>query len=227
MKENKHIIKIPWDSAVFGMDAYEITSVSERILKLITRMKGHFTVKVNPLSPKKKLLQQYGFYYCDTLIQPYCPKESFRYFNLEKGEISLSNKITLKELLAISHGAFSFDRFHRDFNINKKFADMRYDIWVSKLYKSNHVVALFYNGNCIGFFAHIRNKLRLSAISKEYRGKGLAKFVWSAACKALFDKGYQEIISSISVSNCAIFNLHILLGFKIRNPVDVYHKLIT
>lgn len=226
MEKNKYFVKIPWDSAVFGTDAYEIISVSERVLRAVNGAKGHFSVKIDPLSPKKELLHRYGFYYCDTLIQPYCPKESFRCFSLEKGRIILSKEVPLKKLIEISHGAFSFDSFHRDFNLRGELADLRYDKWLANLYKSNHVIALIYNGKCIGFFAHIRNILKLSAISNEYRGRGLAKFVWSAACKALFDKGYREIISSISVSNCAIFNLHISLGFKVRNPVDVYHKLV-
>lgn len=227
MKKNRYIIKVPWDSAVFGIDAYEITSASERILKLTTKMKGHFTVKIDPLSPKKNLLHQYGFYYCDTLIQPFCPKGSFRYFSLGKACIEIAKNMPLKELSAISHGAFSFGRFHRDFNLSRDLADRRYDVWLTKLYTSRNVFALLYNNRCIGFFAFKRNRILLHAVRKEYRGKGLSKYLWSVACKALFKRGYREILSSISASNLAAVNLYASLGFRFRNPVDVYHKLIT
>lgn len=227
MRQSKYIVKTPWDSSVFGINTYEIKLVSDRVFRQIAELKGHFTVKIEPLSPKKKVLYRYGFYYCDTLIQPYCHKDSFRFHDLKDGTVGISRKIPLSELLKISHGAFSFGRFHRDFNLDRKLADLRYDKWLIKIYKTKNVFSLMFNKKCIGFLGFTKNRIVLHAISKRYRGRGLSKYLWSAACKELFSKGYREIVSSISASNLAAVNLYSSMGFKFRNPLDVYHKLVT
>lgn len=227
MKRSKYLLRTKYDSAIFGIDTYEIKSVSAEILKSFAKLKGHYTVRVGPLSPNKRLLQRYGFYYCDTLITPYCPRKSFRYFTLAAGEIKILKKFPIKELIKISHGAFSYGRFHRDFNLKRELSDLRYDRWLKKLYKINHVFALLLNNKCIGFFAYQGNKIVLHAINKNYRGKGLAKYLWSAACNELFNKGHKELVSSISASNLAAVNLYSSLGFKFRNPVEIYHKLVV
>jgi ribosomal protein S18 acetylase RimI-like enzyme len=76
-----------------------------------------------------------------------------------------------------------------------------------------------------GFFAFSRNKILLHALSESFRGKGLAKYFWSAACEKLFSQGFSELISSISASNLAVLNLYASLGFRFRKPLDVYHWL--
>lgn len=226
MRRNKKAtIKIPWDSEIFGIPTYEIIHLSEKSLRQTTRLRGHFTARIEPLSPQRVLLYRYGFYYCGTLIQPYCTKKTFRYFTLKDGRVEVNKDVPLKDLLAISHGAFNDGRFQRDFNIGREAADKRYDVWLRKLYKSKNVFGLLYNGRCIGFFGFRGHRIRLHAICKEYRGKGLAKYLWSAACKELFDRGHQELVSSISVANTAAVNLYVSLGFKFRNPLDVYHKV--
>jgi len=80
-----------------------------------------------------------------------------------------------------------------------------------------------YRDELAGFFGYSINKIVLHALSENYRGRGLAKCLWSAACKELFDLGHGEIVSSISVSNVAVLNLYASLGFRFRNPLDVYH----
>lgn len=227
MKKSKHLLKTSWDSIVFGIDTYEIKSVSDEILNSLAKLKGHFTVRIDPLSPHKRLLYRHGFYYCGTLIEPYCSREAFRYFTLSNGGIRISRKVPIEELIKISHGAFSYDRFHRDFNIKRKLADLRYDKWLKKLYEANHAFALIFNNKCISFFGYKRNKIVLHAISNEYRGKGLAKYLWSAACKELFKIGHKELVSSISATNLAAVNLYSSLGFRFRNPVEIYHKLVA
>ena len=221
MKTSDYIIKTPWDSKVFGIDTYEIKSVSKKVLEMILNIKGHFTVKVNPLS-SKKLLYDYGFYYCDTLIESYCTADEFVYFKHDK--TSISTKVNVDNLISISHGAF-YGRFHKDFNIDKECADLRYDQWLKELYNAGNVFGLIFDGELAGFIGFSGKRIVLSAVDGKYKGKELAKYLWSTAYKELFNMGHDEISSSISVSNSAMLNLSRSLGFKFRNPVDVYHKL--
>lgn len=191
-------------------------------MKKALKLKGHFTVRVDPLS-SKKFLHEYGFYYCDTLIEPYCRQSDFKY--CKHDDVKLSRSANIEDLVAISHGAF-YGRFHRDFNIDKRLADLRYDTWLRQLYDAGNVFSIMFDNVVAAFFGYSANKIVLHAMAKKYRGKGLAKYLWSAACKELFAMGHGEIASSISISNIPAVNLYRSLGFKFRNPLDVYHRFI-
>ncbi len=210
----------PWDSDVFGLNAYEITEVSRETLTLAARVTGHYTVRVEPLA-SKQLLQNNGFYYCDTLIEPYCSQERFIAF--DDNEVAVSCDDSLEALLAICHGAFSHGRFHRDFNIDPALADLRYDRWLVRLHNAGKVFGLLHQNELAGFIAVEGGRLVLHAVS--LRDRGLSKYLWTPVCRMLFDRGCGELSSSISSSNLAAVNLYASLGFRFRNPVDIYHRL--
>lgn len=219
---NSLIKETPWDKKVFGIDTYEITKPSKPVLDQIKNRQGHFTIKVDPLQ-SKQLLHQYGFYYCDTLIEPFCAVEQFHEFYNE--HISASRNFEIQALTSLCYDIFQYDRFHRDFNIDHRQADERYVHWLMDLCKTGDVWALLYDNEYAGFFACKENRILLHALTDKYRGKGLAKFFWSAGCKKLFSGGHREVTSSISVANVPVLNLYSSLGFSFKNPVDVYHKL--
>ena len=222
-KDFEHIVKTPWDSKVFGMPTYEIRTLSKKVMEQAIKLCGHFTVKVDP-SSSKKLLHDPDFYYCDTLIEPCCTPDRFTPFKHEKA--SISRDASLDDLIAVSHGAF-YGRFHRDFNIDKKLADLRYDAWLKELYNEGEVFGLLFDNELAGFWGLSENRIRLHAVDKKYRNRKLAKYLWTPACEELFKKGHKEISSSVSTLNPAVLNLYSSLGFKFRNPLDVYHRLVT
>lgn len=220
---SKQIVDTPWDARAFGSNTFEILEPSEKVLQLIFSQPGHYTVKVDPFQ-SKELLHKYGFYYCDTLVEPYCTNNNFIEF--KKEEINISYSVSLDDLLAVCHGAFQ-GRFHRDFNVDKNLADIRYDLWLKDLYISQSVFGLMYKNEVAGFWGISKNKIVLHALSEKYRGKGIAKYFWSLGCQELFNRGYKEIESSISVSNIFAINLYCSLGFKFKKPVDIYHIWIN
>lgn len=214
--------KASWDSDVFGVDAYEIVDISRESLEFAVRAPGHFTIRINPLL-SKHLLHDYGFYYCDTLVEPYCVPERFVAF--DSSDVSFSRNADLDELLKIGHGAFRHGRFHRDFNIDPFLADQRYDRWLGQLYTAGNIFGIFYYDELAGFIAAEGGKLVLHAVAESMRNRGLAKYFWTPVCHSLFDKGYRELSSSVSSANLAVVNLYCSLGFRFRNPVDIYHRL--
>ncbi len=218
-----HIRSIPWDTAALGVECYEIGQASADVLARALLTPGHYTIRVDPLA-SKELLHTHGFYYCDSLIEPYCLREQFKSCTTEG--IELSRETNLENLLLISSGAFTHGRFHRDFNVPTRLADLRYDNWLKQLYRKGNVYGLFYCGDLAGFIGYQENKLLLHAMASSCRGKGLAKYFWSAACREIFDAGHDEVSSSISVTNTAALNLYASLGFRFRNPVDVYHRMV-
>ena len=228
MDSSEYLVSTPWDTQVFGINTFEIIPSSEEVLEqvipqiVVAKESRHYTVKVEPLACKK-LLHNYGFYYCDTLLEPYCTPE--RLIHYQREGITLSLPTDIEQLIKICHGAFTHGRFHRDFNLDKELANIRYVSWLKQLYETNSVFSLMEHGNIAGFIGFSNSNLVLHALSENYRGKGIAKYFWSLACQNLFNAGHLEIASSISASNVAVLNLYASLGFKFRNPLDVYHLL--
>ena len=217
------IKETPWDAAAFGLHTAEIVEYSEAALHQATQIPGHYTIKVDPLADKR-LLQEYGFYYCDTLIEPNCAADKLRTF--AHPDAVISKEADLPSLLAICHGAFAHGRFHRDFNLDKSHADLRYDNWLRQLYEKNTVYGLFWRGDLAGFIAFAGNSLVLHTVAESQRGKGRAKYWWSAVSTELMAAGHAEVKSSISAANLAALNLYASLGYSFRNPLDVYHRLV-
>ncbi|MBI5436577.1 MAG: GNAT family N-acetyltransferase [Nitrosomonadales bacterium] len=213
----------PWDTAAFGMPTWELTEYSDAALRQAVQTAGHHTIRVDALADNR-LLYEYGFYYCDTLIEPYCNAERLR--AAQHPEASISKEIDAEQAMMICHGAFAHGRFHRDFNVPKAAADLRYDNWLKQLLEAQQVYGLYWQGVLAGFIGHSGNGLILHALSGEYSGRGLAKYWWSAVCNELFGAGCAEVKSSISAANVAALTLYSSLGFSFRNPVCIYHRLV-
>lgn len=213
----------PWDRAAFGMPTWELTEYSEKALQQAVQTVGHYTLKVDPLADKR-LLHEYGFYYCDTLVEPYCTAAGLRAVRHPKANIS--KDVDAGQAVAICHGAFTHGRFHRDFNLPKAAADLRYDNWLKQLLEEEHVYGLYWQGMLAGFIGYSGNKLVLHALAEKYRGKSLSKYWWSAACSELLENGHEEVRSSISAINLPVLKLYASLGFSFDNTRDIYHRLV-
>ena len=213
----------PWDDRVFNMPCYELTEITRESLAMTCDV-GHYTAKLDPVSVKS-ILHEHDFYYCDTLIEPYCRPDMFR--PSECPDVDIAYNCSLEDLLKVSSGAYRHGRFHRDFNISSQQADVRYDNWLRDLHRAGNCLGLLYQNDLAAYFGLAGSKVVLHAVAEKFRGKGLAKLLWSAAYTKLFSQGYAEVTSSVSTPNLAVVNLYASLGFRFRNPVDIYHKCVN
>ncbi len=182
--------------------------------------RGHYSVKIDPLA-SKALLHRYGFYYCDTLLEPRSRRGDLRAALHPK--VRVTRAASWPKLRTISHGAFTHGRFHRDFAVPLAAAEKRYENWLQGLLRKKQVLCLYFGKDLAGFIACDGPKLALHALSRKYRGKGMAKYFWSAACLEQLKK-YPALSSSVSASNVAALNLYSSLGFRLSKAVDVYHR---
>jgi GNAT superfamily N-acetyltransferase len=215
------LIETPWDKRAFKFDTYEITKANGETFKKVEQLPGHFTVRVPPLQ-SKQALHNFGFYYCDTLIEPFCTVATFT--PVFQDGIRVIEGLDVEPAQKMCQGVFSYDRYHRDFHIPRDAADRRYAYWIQDIAASGTLYGLWIDNKLAGFFACQNNKILLHAITTEYQGKGLAKYFWSEACQTMFNEGYEELESSISATNMPVVNLYRSLGFSFRNPMDIYHK---
>ena len=213
----------PWDTKVFGMPTWELLEYSEAALQQAAQTRGHHTIKVDPLADKR-LLHENGFYYCDTLIEPHCNAARLR--TARHPDAKISKDVDADEALAVCHGAFVHGRFHRDFNLDQAAADLRYDCWLMQLLETQQVYGLYWHRKMAGFVGYDGNRLVLHAVAKEYRGKGLSRYWWSAVCSEILLTGCDEVTSSISVANVAALNLYASMGFSFKHPQNIYHRVV-
>ena len=216
------IKRTPWDSAALGCDAFELADSGAEALAQV-RAPGHYTVRVEPLVSKEDLHRN-GFYYCDTLVEPYCATGQLKLH--PHPAAGFERRPPLEPLLAVCRVAFRHDRFHRDFNVERRLADLRYENWLRALHGASKVYGLTWEGETAGFIAHEEGKLVLHALGERHSGRGIAKHLWSAVCGDLAGNGAAELSSSISAANTPALSLYASLGFRFRNPVDVYHRVI-
>jgi hypothetical protein len=225
MSLSKQMIRaVHWDSDTFGVPVWELLEYSEEALIQAESRRGLYTIKVDPLADKR-LLDKHRFYYCDTLIEPICNRERLR--NIRHPRAAVCKDFDHRAVLEICDGAFIHGRFHRDFNLKSKDADMRYVRWLSQLVELNQVYGLFWDKALAGFIGYEKNSLVLHAVSDAYKGKGYSKYWWSSVCSELMGNGCDEIKSSISASNLSVLNLYSSLGFSFGSPSDVYQWLNT
>jgi ribosomal protein S18 acetylase RimI-like enzyme len=219
----------PWDTAALGMPAWELSEYSPAALRVADGTPGHQTIRVDPLADKR-LLQEHGFYYCDTLLATRCTPQRLAALDIPP-EVHVSRDIDTSAALAICHGAFAHGRFHRDFAIDRHAADIRYDNWLRQLLDAGHVYGLYRRNEgdgdqLAGFIGYSGAALVLHAVAPALRGHGLAKYWWHLVVGELFAAGHDSVGSSISASNMAVLNLYASLGFSLANPQDIYHRVI-
>ncbi len=223
----------PWDQAAFGLPAWELTEYSEAALAAADAAPGHQTIKVDPLADKRALHER-GFYYTDTLLETVGRREQLRPLKpLDGHNMSVAAKIVairrdfdLDAAVAICHGAFAHGRFHRDFQLGRDGADLRYDNWLRQLAAAGQVYGLYAEGALAGFIGYSGNALVLHAVAPAYRGRGLAKYWWRQVILELLNGGHDSVTSSISAGNMAVLNLYATQGFSFRHPQDIYHRIV-
>jgi len=217
----------PWDTAVFAMPCHEITDLSDDTLNYAAITPGHYTIKIDPLADKA-LLHQYGFYYADTLLEPVCREDQLICHT--HPDVDIATEVGLQGVQDICRHAFTHGRFHRDFNLPDELADQRYIQWLNQLHTDGGVIGLLYEGQLAGFIAHQMDENRhdalvLHALSESFRGRNLAKYMWSRACSYRFSQGAEQLSSSVSAANLPVLNLYASLGFRFKGAVDIYHRL--
>ncbi|CEI81391.1 hypothetical protein J18TS1_22320 [Oceanobacillus oncorhynchi subsp. incaldanensis] len=220
---SEYLKPTPWDSRNFPLDTFQLTEYSEAALQAAADVEGHFTVKVDPLADKA-LLHKYGFYYADTLMEPYCYRNKF--LEEEAGDVTFHENYDAADILTIAEEAFQGGRYHRDFHVPNEMADLRYRNWVKDLIDQELILAYKQDGRVKGFFAYQEENVLLLAMHKDIRGQGFAKPFTAACVKEQFERtGREQLVTSISPSNPASLNVFIDLGFRLRAGKDIYHKV--
>ena len=189
------------------------------------------------------LLERSNFYFVETILVPYTTLKTNSVLNrfiANKSEFlpaqyncndlavvpvnKEDNSLCLR-IKEIATESFSDDRFHIDPQCSEETANARFSFWVDDLFADKQVIfhTINYLGKAQGFIARKSDNLILTCFSKEFIGKGLAKFFWLRVLEDMLNEGFSQTHTLISTNNTPALNLYTRLGFKFKNPAVPLH----
>jgi len=244
---------LPFDSSIYGINMAKIRflfgKTKDICKKLINSLqdylieKGikHVTIKIDSLDIKSaSVINESGFNNITTLIN--------FYFNFDKQQIIIQKKgFFVREadnndipiLENLSKESFKpITRFYLDKNLPKEKTKEMYATWIrnSCLGFADKVFVCEYDNNIVGFITceikDYKEDLNLKegvigliAVSREYRGKSIAKDLLYRSLKWFNDKVDYVMVGTES-SNYPALKLYQDAGFKILCSESVFHITI-
>lgn len=189
------------------------------------------------------VLEQNGFYFIEAVLVPYANLETNKVLRRFLGNrdafvpdqfgryewkvVGVDKKDTsvLQRIKDIALDSFVDDRFHRDWQCDKETASRRFSYWVDDLAADSEVTLFIITHHDVGegFMARKAGNLILGGLSRQSVGKGIGKFFWLSVLEDMFNKGFSDVHTLISVNNIPVLNLYAGLGFKFRDPAVTFH----
>jgi hypothetical protein len=129
-------------------------------------------------------------------------------------------------LRGIALESFSDDRFHQDPRCPEERANRRFRFWVDDLMsdRATEFDALRLDAEVIGFLARQENRILLAGFARRMIGKGLGRFLFLGACRAMWEARHDTVDGGkISMNNMPILNLYAQLGFRFKAPGYTFH----
>lgn len=246
-KYSSHILDIeargiPWDSELLGCPAAEITSIRVAGPGDLQLEFDHFQVwlrdngykMVSCRMPHQKLLEsalleKNHFRFIEMVLHPEL-KDLQSLEVTEQGiEISLADFEDVSRIAQIAEKAFGVERFYVDPFMNADLANLRYKRWVENSIGSDVQILLkvSLDGQIVGFFL-VEKKQRqvywhLTAITPEFKGRGIGVRVWRAMLERHKKDGMDSVLTTISARNVPVLNLYSKLNFRFQPPEMTFH----
>jgi RimJ/RimL family protein N-acetyltransferase len=187
------------------------------------------------------ILGRFGFYYVETLLKffillpnhrelqrfeenpsSYLPKRYFGQRVSFRVEASLGEgeREAVTELLG---SAFSQDRFHRDPRCDKRLADQRFRNWLSDITQRTDwwICIGEVEGRPCGVNVFDKDVMILTAMDKQYQGKGFGHCLFLGSLVKAKERGYKRVWGAISAHNVAALRTLLRVGPLGYGNVDV------
>lgn len=176
-------------------------------------------------------LESIGFRHMETTLHPRLDVDSAVTAKRQSIEIHRATESDSQGLLQIAAESFKVTRFHRDPSIENGRADSRFANWVEDSIlggqKEVFVFRVTEAEGIAGFFVVRRvgaeSFWELTAISSDFRGRGLSRPIWEAFIQFERERGVAVIRSNISAENLRVVTLYPRLGFSYESVSQVLH----
>jgi RimJ/RimL family protein N-acetyltransferase len=176
-------------------------------------------------------LEQVGFRFVEMVLHPVVA--GLKRFPLPTERLFVEDATAddLPIIGSIAEQVFRFERYHVDPRIDSSLANQRYKRWALNSFDSNSQKLVKVENrerDLIGFFVYedLPNNgiyWHLTAINKEFQGKGLGYQTWLTLISHHRDAGCERIRTTISARNYPVLNLYSRLGFGFDPPEMTFH----
>lgn len=125
---------------------------------------------------------------------------------------------------------FDTDRIALDCLFTIKDSAKRYVNWtLDHLEKGSYIMQLVYRQEPIGFFIvapseSARGYAGLAGMYQKFKNKGMGALVIQMMTEHIFEKGCTSVFTGVSSNNKSILNIHLMLGYEVKNMYYVYVK---
>jgi len=237
---------VPWDTEIFNCPVAQIAAIeidNQRLAKedlkpyqaWCKQQKIEFcSCRIAHDKIKESMfLEEQSFRFIELNYQPVLTNLQNLTFNDSDIQIAIADEDDQPLLANAAATIFHRERFHIDPRINSSLANKRYRIWLENGFKlpQQTVLKCTLNSQLIGFFVIEYPQFNhcfwsLVGLLPNYQGQGLGKKVWQALLYWHQIAGVEQISTSISSHNIAVFNLYIALGFRFPSPYTTFHWAI-
>jgi ribosomal protein S18 acetylase RimI-like enzyme len=134
------------------------------------------------------------------------------------------------EISAFASETFTTGRLHADPQIGPEIGNRRYAAWVLNAFMNptQRVLKCMMAGRMIAYFVleqptSAASFWSLTGLAPGLAGQGLGKRAWRSMLAFHHGQGVQQVSTSISSLNVAVFNLYVSLGFRFPAPAITMH----
>jgi dTDP-4-amino-4,6-dideoxy-D-galactose acyltransferase len=213
-----------FDSQILSVNVAKIDSIerSSDIANLITDLENN---KIDYATYRVKsdnfqiiqALEKNGFILVDGLIS--LVKEGLKKEDIEDSKIFIAKKEEGSQLVKLAGEVFFLNRLYNDSFISPQKASAFYQKWMENSLKKTVADEVFVYreaGKVFGFITLKNNgHIPLLGVSKEKRGKGIAKMLVRQALTAFYVLNLDKAYIETQISNIAALRVYTALGFKI------------
>ncbi|MFD2614858.1 GNAT family N-acetyltransferase [Paenibacillus gansuensis] len=240
----------PWDSAVLGVEAYQLSFnralapkgeenmlIKQRLLEIIHKTSVQF-ISCRLASAEIKLIQELesvGFYTVDQLLTfTYRLGQESPQFTKGSGvkEASKTDAPFIREM----HHQFVQGRFYNDPRISKETAHKVYKKWIEDTLEGKRADQMFVHesmdGKVTGFISCILSQdterrpygiIDLIAVSSGYQGQGIGRQLLETAVLYFRSHGTSHVQVGTQSSNSAALSLYQNNGFRLHSAETSLH----
>lgn len=174
-------------------------------------------------------LQELGFHFVEMTISPslthFVPEGEGSYF-----EVHYATSFEIERIAGVAFEGFNVSRYHNDPKVSNEMANLRFRNWVYNAVSSTdqRVLAVVDEADeLMAFFIYSQDGnnsyWHLTAIAKNFRGKGLARKIWRSVMNFQMNQGVTAFETTISAGNLPVLNLYPKLGFVLGKPQVSLH----
>jgi len=175
-------------------------------------------------------LQNFGYQFVELNYRPEINLTNSSFKADDQFDFSEAQPNDEPVLVNMAGQIFTRGRFHQDLKLGAEPGNIRYRHWMKNAFKLPHqkIIKCTENNDIVAFFV-VENPSEqhsfwsLVGLAPGLSGQGLGKKVWTSMLRWQQSQAIEQVSTSISSLNQAVFNLYTRLGFRFPIPEVTFH----